>query len=168
MKTKFSEFIFEDIDEEDENKINPPRPYIMKIDVTINWREDVVEKAGKIYAIYLVDKNNTDQFGDIERKWFNNVVENIDNYDIDNNLDDEHDLSDIEIHNGGNNETDNFVKPSDIYIDCAEEYKITASDIENIIQEDYDVAIKDATKSKEAYNEFMDSIFEYYQGNHVF
>ena len=92
------EHYFESIEEDVEEKIDVPRPYILKIDTTWGWREDVQIKAGKIYGVYLVDKGNT-QFNEYHLIWLYNEVEKIGNYHTDSedpeyNEDDEELLND--------------------------------------------------------------------------
>ena len=144
------------------------KPYILKIDTTWGWREDVQIKAGKIYGVYLVDKGNT-QFNEYHLIWLYNEVEKIGNYhtdseDPDYNEDDEELLNDIEFCNGGDTETDEYTKDlSDL--DIIKQYKISAAEMESAGHDNYDDIVDSCVSDKDYYKDFIEYLREYYLGN---
>lgn len=61
-----------------------PNLVVVKFDETSYWREDIQQKAGKIFAYYLIDTNLVTHLASVERNYFcyflYNRVQNIENY----------------------------------------------------------------------------------------
>jgi len=160
----YSDFILEGAPKREFVNIQIPLLYVVKLDETQDWRDDIVERAGKVYGIYLVDKNNENRFGDLWLQWLGNQVENIDNWDMDKS-EDVDDLESIEYSSEGEDE---YLTLRDIEPHIADEVRVSITVIESATNDDYSVAVREARQNEKNYKEFLSSIFEYYRGNSAF
>lgn len=134
---------------EKENQILPDFYYV-KVDETEQWREDLQKKAGKIYGIYLIDKNRivhaASLQGSYEAHFIENFIKNSDNFE-------EEELTELEKMTNSDENIRYFNEGMTF-----EEEK-SANDIvdkEELIE---------ASNSEEEYNEIIEKLIEYYRGN---
>jgi hypothetical protein len=127
-----------------------PDLYVVKKDITDYWVEDIREKAGKIYSIYLVDKSEETHLASLQADyylyWLYNQVENDENFDED-------ELSVIEYFNGN--------------IDPNEYVPVNTNFIEEIKVDWDDTELEEAMKSEDEYNELIEKVIDYLKGNHI-
>ena len=145
----YSDFILEGAPKREFVNIQIPLLYVVKLDETQDWRDDIVERAGKVYGIYLVDKNNENRFGDLWLQWIGNQVENFDNWDMDKS-EDVDDLESIEHSSEGEDE---YLSLSEIEQHISEEVRVSMAVIESATHDDYLVAIKEARRNEKKWEE---------------
>ena len=139
---------------EDEKREVLPDFYAVKLDETENWRDDIQEKAGKIWGVYFYDKAEVTHLASIQGSyylyWLYNMVENLEDFEED-------ELTEIELQNGGVPMDD-----PNMYVDentkFDEEYKVQWNEEE----------LKEGIESEENYNELVEKVQEYLNGNHPF
>jgi hypothetical protein len=128
-----------------------PDFYVVKLEETENWRDDIQEKAGKIWGVYLLDKSEITHLASIQGSyylyWLYNIVENYEDFDDD-------ELFEIEMNSGGDN--------LNIYID-----EHTKFDEEKKVEWEQGDLIE-GMESEENYNELVEKIREHLNGNHPF
>jgi hypothetical protein len=135
---------------EKEKRETLPHFYAVKLDETENWRDDIQEKAGKIWGVYFYDKSEITHLASIQGSyylyWLYNIVENYENFDED-------ELSEIE---------NLSIDDSDMYV-----HENTKFDDEEDLEWE-EKELKEAIESEENYNELIETVREYLKGNHPF
>lgn len=136
---------------EPEERTILPDLYVVKKDITDYWIEDIREKAGKIYGIYLVDKSQETHVASLQANyylyWLYNEVENYENFNED-------ELVEIENYNGNNDDPNEYVSVNTKFDD---EMKIDWAEEE----------LEKALESEEDYNNLIEDVIEYLLGNHI-
>ena len=148
------DIVKEDIrDGKEVKKTIKPDLYAVKIDETQHWRDDIKEKAGKIWGVYLMDKSEITHLASLEGSyylyWLYNIVENFEDFE-------ENELSDIEYQNGGNADDPNMYVSE--HTKFNEEDKVNWDETE----------LEESIESEETYKELIDDVVEYLNGNHPF
>jgi len=131
-----------------ENKVIKPELVIIKIDETSNWREDIQEKAKRIFAYYLVDLSIITHICEITGSYWceflYNRFENTDSF-----LDSEGEATDELTEHENNGESD--------YISVNSNLNIVHRCVYN--ENDQDV--------EDDYEGFIEGLIDYYKGNPV-
>lgn len=146
-----NENIFDGTSSSEKFKSVTPEIYVVKIDETQYWREDIQEKAGKIYGIYLVDKSVETHLAELKASWYLYWLYN--EVEIADKFEDEDEL--FEIENQGNSDEDNK------YVHVGSTFE--AEHKANIDEKD----LLEAMDGEEEYNEFIERQIDYFKGNHV-
>jgi len=126
-----------------------PDLYIVKIDESFYWRDDIKKKAGKIFGVYLVDKSLETHMAELKGSWWceflYNVVENTENFDED-------ELTELENNNG--DEPGMYVHVGSTFED---EHKVEVDDSE----------LEEAMESEKDYNDFIEHQVDQIRGNPI-
>ena len=155
----FNQFVNEEFGEpdreheyhDDEEKFKEVKPelYIVKIDETHFWKDDIQKKAGKIYGVYLLDKSVETHLAELRGSWWleflYNVFENYENFDDD-------ELTEMENNNG--DEPGMYVHNNSTFED---EHKVVVADSE----------LEEAMESEKDYNDFIEYQVDQIRGNPI-
>jgi len=134
-----------------------PNLIVVKFDETKNWREDIQEKAGKIFGYYLVDMSEITHCAELTGSYYchflYNRVDNLDSFAVN---DSEYSDELFEIEDGGLNDQNIYVSEFTKFNIVADSYckKFKEDEMKEFLEE-------------ENYQELLDDAIEYYKCNPV-
>lgn len=155
----FKDF-FSSVNENKNYREVEPNLFVVKLDETENWSDDIkskIGKDGKIFGVYLVDKAEITHLASMEGSyylyWLYNVIESKEDVQ---EIFTEDELFEIENQNGGNDDPNMYVSERTKFVD---EKEVSVGDAEDI---------KDAMETEEEYNKYIDRVIDDCKGNHHF
>lgn len=136
-----------------------PDIIVVKFDETRHWREDIQEKAGKIFSYYVINRSEITHLAETNGSYYchflYNRVENTQNFLVGEGEDYSDEL--IEIENGYDNDDPNMYVSEHTKLEIVDDkycQSYSKSELEELIIED-------------GLEEFIAGAIEYYQGNPV-
>ncbi len=139
-----------------------PNLLVVKFDETMNWSDDIQQKAGKIYGYYLVDTSEITHCAELTGSYYcrflYNRVENIDAFVIEEDEDSVTYSDELEeIEYGGSSENTNIYVPEFTKLDVVSDSyceKYSETELQDFLEES-------------AYEDFIEEAIEYFKCNPV-